>query len=38
MLIGIVGNEFVEKATKLLKSPSMNILVYDILLEACETL
>jgi UDP-glucuronate decarboxylase len=36
MLIGIVGNGFVGKATKLLKSPSINILVYDIRLEACE--
>jgi len=36
MLIGIVGNGFVGKATKLLKSPSINILVYDIRPEACE--
>lgn len=38
MLIGIVGNGFVGKATKLLKSPSINILVYDIKPEACEPL
>ena len=36
MLIGIIGNGFVGKATKLLKSPSINILVYDIRPEACE--
>lgn len=36
MIIGIVGNGFVGKATKLLKSPSINILVYDIRPEACE--
>ena len=36
MLIGIIGNGFVGKATKLLKSPSINILVYDIRPDACE--
>jgi len=36
MLIGIIGNGFVGKATKLLKSPSINILVYDIRPEVCE--
>lgn len=36
MIIGIIGNGFVGKATKLLKSPSINILVYDIRPEACE--
>jgi len=35
MLIGIVGNGFVGKATLLLKSPSINALVYDIRPEAC---
>jgi len=38
MLIGIIGNGFVGKATKLLKSPSINILTYDIRPEACEPL
>ncbi len=36
MIVGIIGNGFVGKATKLLKSPSINILVYDIRPEACE--
>ena len=36
MLIGIIGNGFVGKATKLLKSPTINIMVYDIRPEACE--
>ncbi len=36
--IGIVGNGFVGKATKLLKSKSININVYDIRPEACEPL
>ena len=34
--IGIVGNGFVGKATKLLKANSINIIVYDIRPEACE--
>ena len=38
MKIGIIGNGFVGKATKLLKSPSIHILVYDIRPEACEPL
>lgn len=36
MLIGIIGNGFVGKATKLLKSHSIKVLVYDIRPEACE--
>lgn len=36
MKIGIIGNGFVGKATKLLKSPSIHILVHDIRPEACE--
>lgn len=38
MIIGIIGNGFVGKATKLLQSPSIKILVYDIRPEACEPL
>ena len=38
MKIGIVGNGFVGKATKLLKSDSIDIIVYDIRPEACEPL
>ena len=36
--IGIIGNGFVGKATKLLKSKSIEIIVYDIRPEACEPL
>ena len=36
MKIGIIGNGFVGKATKLLKCPSIEIVVYDIRSEACE--
>lgn len=38
MLIGIIGNGFVGKATRLLQSPSVQILVYDIRPDACEPL
>lgn len=38
MKIGIIGNGFVGKATKLLKSKSIEILVYDIKPEVCEPL
>lgn len=38
MIIGIIGNGFVGKATKLLKTPSINLLIYDIRPEACEPL
>lgn len=38
MQIGIIGNGFVGKATKLLKSVSINVIVYDIRAEACEPL
>jgi UDPglucose 6-dehydrogenase len=38
MKIGIVGNGFVGKATKLLACPSVEIVVYDIRPEACEPL
>lgn len=30
MIIGIIGNGFVGKATALLKCPEVNVLVYDI--------
>lgn len=36
MKIGIIGNGFVGKATKLLKSISINIMVYDIRSDLCE--
>lgn len=36
MKIGIIGNGFVGKATKILKSKSINIFVYDIIPELCE--
>jgi UDP-glucuronate decarboxylase len=38
MKIGIVGNGFVGKATKLLKTDNIDIIVYDIRKEACEPL
>lgn len=38
MKIGIIGNGFVGKATKLLKCDAITILVYDIRAEACEPL
>ena len=38
MKIGIIGNGFVGKATKLLKCDAITILVYDIRTDACEPL
>jgi len=38
MKIGIIGNGFVGKATKLFKSKSIDIIVYDIKKELCEPL
>jgi hypothetical protein len=35
MLIGIIGNGFVGRATRLLGNPDVNIYVYDILPELC---
>lgn len=36
MNIGIIGNGFVGKATKILKSQKINVLTYDIVPELCE--
>ena len=36
MKIGIIGNGFVGKATKILKSEKVEIMVYDIIPELCE--
>ena len=38
MIIGIIGNGFVGKATKILKSNDIELLVYDICPEKCEPL
>ncbi len=35
MLIGIIGNGFVGKATQLFKSNNIDIIVYDIIPELC---
>ena len=36
MKIGIIGNGFVGKATKILKSEKVEIMVYDIVPDLCE--
>lgn len=36
MNIGIIGNGFVGKATKILKCKDINVLIYDIIPELCE--